>query len=111
LAKPARSRCIGYGGQQREGACLRCLVQPSTPEERARLASEQANEGWKAIKLRLHHASLKEDLRTMEAVQKVVGDRMDIMVDANRAQSSGNWQPAVLWDFGEPWPRLASCNS
>jgi L-alanine-DL-glutamate epimerase-like enolase superfamily enzyme len=24
---------------------------------------------------------------------------MDIMVDANQAQSSANWQPGVLWDF------------
>jgi L-alanine-DL-glutamate epimerase-like enolase superfamily enzyme len=24
---------------------------------------------------------------------------MEIMVDANQAQSSGNWQPGILWDF------------
>jgi L-alanine-DL-glutamate epimerase-like enolase superfamily enzyme len=35
----------------------------------------------------------------MELVKAAVGDRMDIMVDANQAQSSGQWQPGVHWDF------------
>ncbi len=56
-------------------------------------------EGWKAIKLRIHHATLKEDILAVEAVRKAVGDDMTIMVDANQAQSSGNWQPGILWDF------------
>src|SRR5512142_403039 len=42
---------------------------------------------------------MKEDLRTYEEVRKAVGDRMTIMADANQAQSSGDWQPGVLWDF------------
>jgi D-galactarolactone cycloisomerase len=88
-----------WGGGKDKVPAYASMVQLSTPEERARLAAELANEGWKAIKLRLHHASMKEDLSTVEAVQKAVGDRMDIMVDANQAQSSGNWQPGILWDF------------
>src|SRR5215469_2404126 len=28
-----------------------------------------------------------------------VGDRMEIMIDANQAQSPGDWQPGVLWSF------------
>jgi D-galactarolactone cycloisomerase len=71
----------------------------STPEERANLATQLADEGWQAIKLRLHHTTFKEDIRTMELVRAAVGDRMEIMVDGNQAQSAGQWQPGVRWDF------------
>lgn len=35
----------------------------------------------------------------MELVKKSTNGNMTIMVDANQAQSSGNWQPGFLWDF------------
>lgn len=75
------------------------MVQLSNAGERAQLAARLAAEGWRAIKLRIHHDTLKEDIGTVEAVRKAVGDRMEIMVDANQAQSAGNWQPGPLWDF------------
>src|SRR5215212_9650127 len=56
-------------------------------------------ESVQSIKLRLHHATMREDLETVERVREAVGDGMAIMVDANQAQSSGNWQPGVRWDF------------
>jgi L-alanine-DL-glutamate epimerase-like enolase superfamily enzyme len=71
----------------------------STPEERAEFSSARADEGWKAVKLRIHHETMSEDLRTVEMVMDAVGDRMDVMVDANQAQSSGTWQPGIQWDF------------
>lgn len=75
------------------------MVQLSSAGERGQLAARLASEGWRAIKLRIHHDTLKEDVATVEAVRKAVGDRMEIMVDANQAQSVGNWQPGPLWDF------------
>jgi L-alanine-DL-glutamate epimerase-like enolase superfamily enzyme len=75
------------------------LVQLSSADERAQMAARLASEGWRAIKLRIHHDTLKEDIGTVEAVRKAVGDRMEIMVDGNQAQSAGNWQPGPLWDF------------
>jgi D-galactarolactone cycloisomerase len=51
------------------------------------------------IKLRLHHDTMHDDLRTVELVKKATGERMTILTDANQAQSSGNWQPGILWDF------------
>jgi L-alanine-DL-glutamate epimerase-like enolase superfamily enzyme len=35
----------------------------------------------------------------VEAVRAEVGDRMEIMADANQAQSPGDWQPGVRWDL------------
>jgi D-galactarolactone cycloisomerase len=75
------------------------MIQLSTPEERARMAVQLKEQGWKAIKLRAHYATLKQDVQLVEAVRKAVGDDMEIMVDANQAQSSGTWQPGVMWDF------------
>ena len=75
------------------------MIQLSTPEERVRMAVQLKSEGWKAIKLRLHYQTLREDIRLVEAVRKAVGDDMEIMTDANQAQSAGVWQPGVLWDF------------
>jgi D-galactarolactone cycloisomerase len=75
------------------------LVQLSNPVERAELAKRFASEGWRAAKLRLHFDTMKEDIRLVETVRAAAGDRMTIMLDANQAQSAGNWQPGPLWDF------------
>ena len=88
-----------WGGGKDKVPAYASMVRLSTPEERARLALQLVEQGWKAIKLRLHHETMKEDIRTVELVRKAVGDRMEIMTDANQAQSSGDWQPGVRWDF------------
>jgi L-alanine-DL-glutamate epimerase-like enolase superfamily enzyme len=88
-----------FGGAKDRVAPYASMIVLGTPEERARQAEQLAQQGWKAIKLRLHHESMREDLRTVERVRKAAGDAMTVMVDANQAQSSGNWQPGVLWDF------------
>ena len=75
------------------------MIQLSTPYERVRMALELKAQGWKAIKLRLHYETMREDIRLVEEVRKAVGDGMEIMADANQAQSAGTWQPGVLWDF------------
>lgn len=88
-----------WGGSKDRMKPYASMILLSTPEERAELASSLKNEGWKAIKLRLHHETISEDIRTVEMVREAVGDSMEIMVDANQAQSSGKWQPGVTWDF------------
>ena len=88
-----------WGGGKDKVSAYASMVQLSTPEERADLAVRLADEGWQAIKLRLHYPTMQEDLALVEKVRQAAGDRMTIMVDANQAQSSGNWQPGVLWDF------------
>src|SRR5258706_8889377 len=75
------------------------MIQLSTEEERARMALQLKSEGWKAIKLRLHYQTMREDINLVAAVRKAVGDDMEIMTDANQAQSATGWQPGVIWDF------------
>jgi D-galactarolactone cycloisomerase len=65
------------------------LVEQRSPEQRAEDALRFLDLGYRAIKLRLHAPTLKEDVAQVEAVRAAVGDRMEIMVDANQAQEPG----------------------
>jgi D-galactarolactone cycloisomerase len=88
-----------WGGKKEKVLPYASTIQLCTLERTPLLAGELLDEGWKAIKLRLHHETLEEDVRTAEAVRAEVGDRMEIMADANQAQSPGAWQPGVRWDL------------
>lgn len=88
-----------FGGARDRVMPYASMIVLGTPEERARQAQQLSEAGWKAIKLRLHHESMREDVRTVELVKKATNGNMTIMVDANQAQSAGNWQPGLLWDF------------
>jgi D-galactarolactone cycloisomerase len=88
-----------WGAQKDRVLAYASMIQLSTPEERARMALELKSEGWKAIKLRLHYQTLREDINLVAAVRKAVGDDMEIMTDANQAQSATGWQPGIIWDF------------
>jgi L-alanine-DL-glutamate epimerase-like enolase superfamily enzyme len=88
-----------WGAAKERVPAYASMIQLSTPEERVHMAVQLKSEGWKAIKLRAHYPSMKEDVQLVESVRKAVGDDMDIMVDANQANSIGGWQPGVVWDF------------
>jgi L-alanine-DL-glutamate epimerase-like enolase superfamily enzyme len=114
-----------WGGGRERVPAYASMVRLSTVEERVALATQLADEGWQAIKLRIHAATLREDVELVSRVIDAVGSRMTVMVDANQAQSSGTWQPGVQWDarraletareldrlgvywFEEPLPRYA----
>ncbi|MEX0801610.1 MAG: mandelate racemase/muconate lactonizing enzyme family protein [Dehalococcoidia bacterium] len=61
-------------------------------EARVESARQIVSEGFKALKLRFHSPDPREDLRTLEAVRKGVGDDIDIMVD-------GNWGWRIVPDL------------
>lgn len=88
-----------WGGVKEKVPAYASMIQLSTPGERADLAARLVEEGWQAIKLRIHHETMAEDVETVSRVRAAVGDRMEIMVDANQAQSTGTWQPGILWDY------------
>jgi D-galactarolactone cycloisomerase len=88
-----------WGGAKEKVIPYASTIQLSTCERTPLLADELLDEGWKAIKLRLHHATLEEDVQSAEAVRTHVGGRMELMADANQAQSPGSWQPGVRWDL------------
>ena len=88
-----------WGAKKDRVPAYASMIQLSTPEERVRMALQLKSEGWKAIKLRLHYQTMREDINLVAAVRKAVGDDMEIMLDANQAQSATGWQPGIVWDF------------
>lgn len=88
-----------WGGTRDRVPAYASCIALGTPTERAALAAGLLQQGWRAIKLRLHAATLREDVAIVAAVRAAVGDRLTILCDANQAQSIGDWQPGVRWDF------------
>ena len=88
-----------WGGDKDRVVPYASMILLSTPEERAEMALRLMEEGWKAIKIRIHHATMAEDIRTVEMARDAVGDGMTITVDANQAESNGTWQPGIQWDY------------
>lgn len=65
-------------------------------EDHIRQVVEIMNEGFKAVKLRLHRPDPLDDLVMVEAVRNEVGDKIMILVDANQNN------PSPGYNF---WPR------
>lgn len=84
------------------GACRdKILVYAATSrlldkEQQVRQVMELMDEGFKAVKLRLHRPDPWDDLAIVEAVRDAVGDEMMILVDANQNN------PSVGYNF---WSR------
>lgn len=75
-------------------------IEIGTPEARVQDALGFYEEGFRAIKLRLHNETLQEDIALAKAVADAVGDRMELMADGNQAQTpvTPSVQPGVIWD-------------
>jgi L-alanine-DL-glutamate epimerase-like enolase superfamily enzyme len=69
-----------------------------TPEERAEDALKFYEQGFRAIKLRLHREPPEADLPLVRTVLKAVGGKMDVMFDANQA-GKRQGDPAPVWDY------------
>jgi L-alanine-DL-glutamate epimerase-like enolase superfamily enzyme len=84
------------------------MVEVGTPEQRAEDAIALLDKGYTAVKLRLHAATMREDIAQVEAVRAAVGDRMEIMVDANQAQEPGTpgSEDDLVWGYERA---LATC--
>jgi L-alanine-DL-glutamate epimerase-like enolase superfamily enzyme len=84
------------------------LVELRSPDQRAEDALGFLDLGYRAIKLRLHAPTMKEDVAQVVAVRRAVGDRMEIMVDANQAQEPGTpgSEDDLVWGYDRA---LATC--
>lgn len=75
LVGGSRSRIPAYN------SCGLGLMSPEAVADEA----EKLAQGFRAVKLRLGHPSLQEDLAALHAVQRRLGDGVAIMVDYNQA--------------------------
>ncbi len=92
-----------WGTYQTRIMAYASTVAASTPEQRADDALRYLEQGFKAIKLRTHYPTMAEDVRLVELVRDAVGERMEIMVDANQAgapsSAAGTLGDPVRWDY------------
>lgn len=70
-------------------------------EQRREDALRLVAEGFKAVKIRFTADTLKEDISQVEAIRAAVGDKLEIMVDANQGTAverrKGDFP--VLWSY------------
>lgn len=90
-----------WGGYTDRIKAYASTIEIGTPEVRAQDALGFYEEGFRAIKLRLHNDTLAEDIALARAVRDAVGDRMELMADGNQAQTpvTPSVQPGVIWDL------------
>ncbi len=72
-----------------------------TPKQRGALAASLKSRGWRAMKVKAHYATLKDDIALCEEIRKQAGDDFTIMVDANKANLRiPAMSPAYIpWDY------------
>ncbi|HEY8347358.1 MAG TPA: mandelate racemase/muconate lactonizing enzyme family protein [Symbiobacteriaceae bacterium] len=75
------------------------LGEMRSPEETVELAQRLYDEGFRALKVRFRDSDVRRDLRIVEAIRSAMGDRMDIMVDANQAEVMPGSGDYFVWDY------------
>lgn len=73
--------------------------QVRTAEERVEEAERRCDEGFRAIKIRVHDVDEAVDLEQVARTVDAVGDRMKVAVDANQAWRVTAVADAPLWDL------------
>ncbi len=87
-----------WGGRRRRLSAYASTAELGTPEERAAQAKHYKDRGFKAMKMRVHSATLKEDLAYVDAV--LAATDLELMVDANQATLFlPSPQPGPQWDY------------
>ena len=90
-----------WGGREKRVLVYASTVQHGrSPEARAEDCLRYVEQGYRAVKLRLSAETVAEDIALVAACRDAVGDRLDIMVDANQAgKGPGSNAPGVHWDL------------
>jgi D-galactarolactone cycloisomerase len=88
-----------WGGYRDRVLAYCATAEVRGPEQRARDAERMVEEGFRALKLRFHNADPRDDLPVVEAVRATVGDRLDVIVDANQAGVEPGLDGHRTWGF------------
>ncbi|HVL80353.1 MAG TPA: mandelate racemase/muconate lactonizing enzyme family protein [Actinomycetota bacterium] len=69
------------------------------PAQHVETCEQLRDLGFRAVKLRVRHPSIAEDIAVVEAVREAMGDDFTIMVDANQGWRVHGLGPYPEWDF------------
>jgi L-alanine-DL-glutamate epimerase-like enolase superfamily enzyme len=90
-------RLLGGGSDKLKAYASTGEVRPT--DARVEACKQTVAEGFRAIKLRFHSPDWRDDVKTLEAVRKAVGDKVDIMVDGNWGWRISPEQHRHRWDL------------
>jgi L-alanine-DL-glutamate epimerase-like enolase superfamily enzyme len=90
-------RLLGGGSDKLKAYASTGEVRPL--EARVEACQQTVAAGFQAIKLRFHSADWREDVHTLAAVRKAIGDRIDIMVDGNWGWRIAPDRQLHCWDL------------
>jgi D-galactarolactone cycloisomerase len=85
--KPGTVRLYASTGEVRSGA------------QRVAEVEQRLAEGFAGVKLRVHAATLQEDLEQIRAVARAIGERAKLGVDANQGWRVAVISDAPTWDY------------
>lgn len=88
-----------WGGYSDRVPAYCATAEIRSPEQRVEDVKRILSEGYRAVKLRFHRPDPRDDLKVVEAVRKTVGDRIEIMVDANQAGVEPGHGGHQAWGF------------
>lgn len=91
--------CTLWGGFSDRVTAYCATAEIRSPEQRVDDVRRMLDEGFRATKLRFHHPDPRDDLKVVEAIRKAVGDRIDILVDANQAGVEPGFGGHKPWGF------------
>jgi L-alanine-DL-glutamate epimerase-like enolase superfamily enzyme len=74
-----------WGGYSDRVTAYCATAEVRSPGRRVEDVKRMLAEGYRAVKFRFHLPDPRDDLKVVEAVRAAVGDRIEIMVDANQA--------------------------
>ncbi len=84
------------GGRSPSVAAYASSATLREPEAMADVAERMLARGFRGMKVRFHRGDWREDIRSLEAVRKRVGGRLELMVDCNQG-----WR--MSFDDETPW--------
>src|SRR6195256_1826939 len=90
-----------WGGYRDRVPGYASCVELRSGEQRGQDAAARLAEGWRAMKLRLHDWTMKQDIAQVEGGRRAMGDDFTILVDANQAQQPGTAMPeeGPVWTY------------
>ena len=88
-----------WGGYSDRVIAYCATAEVRSPAQRVEDVKRMLDEGYRAVKFRFHLPDPLEDLKVVEAVRAAVGDRIEIMVDANQAGVEPGHGGHRAWGF------------
>lgn len=100
VGKVARMPVARMWGGYSDGVTAYCATaEVRSPGRRVDDVHRMLAEGYRAVKFRFHLEDPREDLKVVAAVRAAVGERIDIMVDANQAGVEPGHGGHRTWGF------------